>query len=540
MTHTKFKRILIIMILCITFLASTIVSVGATTNSDVLYANAFNAVNTCQNSNTQQSINHARGTIEALNGTSASWAIGEFSKQTDVVQQKLFEEFMGLLFTKNNEPKPRVPQTDINRSKDLVISFDTYEGNKPYTASWSSAVDKYQQMILEEIAKLVSTAESTKKSADIESAKNGINILLTAKNNQGVINFANSLMTRVKAIVGTEEELLKEEAVKLVTNAESTKKAVDIENAKKAVNKLLAASNNQDTINFANGLMARVNAIVDIDQELLKEKAAKLVTTAETTKKTADIESAKKAINKVLEVSNDKDTINFANKLLARVNSIIPNDDKKINVLGGRAGHNLNCVGSSSILDEATETRKIFEKCFNYLKPVTDIVDCTPYHNPSNQQDDLKYGVNKANSSNVDLFFSIHLNKAYNTIQERGIGSEVWVYDENSTEAIKRGKAILSNLEKLGFKNRGIKYSKNLFELDNTNGEAMIIECFFLESMFDTNLYNEVGFDKLGQAIANGLDSRVPFSVDPKTSIFSQPVEEIIIDNSKDSENIAE
>ncbi len=393
MKNKKLNITVMSMVICVLFLLNTFTNaIAAAPSADKLYANAFEAVTLCKNSYTQESINKARYAINQLKGSSASWAIGEFSKQTDMVQQKLFEDFMGLLFDKNNQPKASIPQTDVNKARDLVISFDTYEGNKPYTAAWSSAVDKYQQMLMADVLKLVTNAESTKKINDIATAKQGVNSLLTAKNNQGVIN-------------------------------------------------------------FANGLMTRVNAIVPIDR-------------------------------------------NYK--------------------LAGRAGHNFKAVGSSLILDESTEARKIFTSSFNYLNPVTDFIDCTPYHDPPNQVDDLKYGVNKANSNNADFFYSVHLNKAYSTVQDYAIGSEVWVYDSNSTEAIKKGKAILSNLEKLGFKNRGIKYSKNLFELNSTNSEAIIVECFFLDSKVDTDLYDKLGSDKIGQAIANGLDSRVPFSLETK------------------------
>jgi len=167
--------------------------------NDQLYVDAYNATFKATQFRNQASVNESRKAIDELRGK-ADWAIGEFSKQTDAIQQSLFEEFMRLLFRAGGAPKDYVPQSDVNRAKELVINFDTYEGNKPYTASWSSAVDKYQQKLIDDIVKLVENAEKTKKSIDVDSAKLGINSLLTEKNNKDVIDFASKLLERVNAI----------------------------------------------------------------------------------------------------------------------------------------------------------------------------------------------------------------------------------------------------------------------------------------------------------------------------------------------------
>lgn len=182
----------------------SITTYGATSNLDKLYTTAFQSVEICKKSYTQQSVNNARVAINDLQDTEASWAIGEFSKQVDVVQNELFSTFMDYLFSYDYQriPKQYVPQSDVNRAKDLVLDFDLYPGNKPYIASWSSTVDKYQQMLIVDIVKLVENAENTEKSIDVDSAKVGISSLLTAKNNKDVIEFANKLLERVNEIKG--------------------------------------------------------------------------------------------------------------------------------------------------------------------------------------------------------------------------------------------------------------------------------------------------------------------------------------------------
>ncbi len=107
---------------------------------------------------------------------------------------------MGLLFDSNSNSKVSVPQKDINRARDLVNSFATYEGNAPYVQSWSSAVDGYQSLIIKEVVSLVDKAEKTKKAEDVDAAKKGVTTLLTASNNPSVINFANTLKARLDSL----------------------------------------------------------------------------------------------------------------------------------------------------------------------------------------------------------------------------------------------------------------------------------------------------------------------------------------------------
>lgn len=180
--------------------------------------------------------------------------------------------------------------------------------------------------------------------------------------------------------------------------------------------------------------------------------------------------------------------------------------------IGGRAGHNERCRGAKAILDEVTENRPIFLASKQYLEKNNTFIDCTPYHNPIKQADDLNFGINKANQNKVDIFYSVHENKAYESFNGE-IGAEVWVYDRNSTKAIEAATRILNNLKALGFKNRGIKYMKEenrqLAELTRTKMNALIVECFFLEATKDVEVYKRVGPDAVGFAIANGIDPSI-------------------------------
>jgi len=191
------------MILGILLMSNVSISAyGSTSNIDKLYSTAFKAVEICKKSYTQQSVNNARSAINDLQNTEAFWAIGEFSKQVDVVQNHLFSTFMNYFFSYDYRkiPKDYVPQNDINKARALVLDFDSYPGNKPYIASWSSTVDKYQQKIIDETLGLITIAENTGNVECVAAAKCGVNKLMTAKNNLSVIDFTKRLDEKVNSI----------------------------------------------------------------------------------------------------------------------------------------------------------------------------------------------------------------------------------------------------------------------------------------------------------------------------------------------------
>lgn len=171
----------------------------AAVDYDLLYKNAYDAVVNCSDVRTQESINRARAAIAKLKGTPAAWGIGEFSKLTDTVQQELFVKFMSYIFDKNNIAKNRVPQQDINEARDLVVAFDTYEGNKAYIPTWSSALDAYQQIIIKEALTMVERAEKEKQESLVKDARLHIEDLASARN-KDVIDFAKYLSYRVNEI----------------------------------------------------------------------------------------------------------------------------------------------------------------------------------------------------------------------------------------------------------------------------------------------------------------------------------------------------
>ena len=163
-----------------------------------------------------------------------------------------------------------------------------------------------------------------------------------------------------------------------------------------------------------------------------------------------------------------------------------------------RGGHNPQCPGANGIINEVTENRKIYPSVIKWLKiDKNEVIDVTPYN--CNSSEDLKRGVNDANARNVDIFASIHLNAG------GGHGTEVLYYDSSTLGKILANR-VCNSIADLGFTNRGAKSDvRGLYELKYTEMPAIIIECLFVDSAADVVLYNKLGIDVLGKAIAEGI-----------------------------------
>lgn len=173
-----------------------------------------------------------------------------------------------------------------------------------------------------------------------------------------------------------------------------------------------------------------------------------------------------------------------------------------------RGGHNFLATGSSALIDETTEDRKVKDSVIKYLRELgNDVLDVTPGNMDSNS--DLAYGVNKANNWGAELFISIHFNKAYNSYNG-AIGTETWVYSKS--DSIKRDEEIalriVNAIAGLGFKNRGVKERIDLYELKATKMASIIVEVCFVEATEDVALYRRLGPDAIGKAIAEAISNR--------------------------------
>ena len=168
-----------------------------------------------------------------------------------------------------------------------------------------------------------------------------------------------------------------------------------------------------------------------------------------------------------------------------------------------RGGHVPKVTGARGLIDELTEDRKVKDSVIKYLRQLgCEVYDVTPNDNTPSLNSELAYGVNRSNILGVDLFISIHFNKAYDSYNG-SLGSEVCVYSSFDT-----AQRVVNGLSNLGFKNRGQKIRNNLYELNHTKMKAMIIEVCFVEASEDVALYKKLGHDLIGKTIALAVTNK--------------------------------
>lgn len=170
------------------------------------------------------------------------------------------------------------------------------------------------------------------------------------------------------------------------------------------------------------------------------------------------------------------------------------------------AGHNPDgktACGAIGLVKESTEARLVKNELIRLLRHAGHTVfDCT-CENGKNQNDVLNKILRLCNSHKVSLDISVHLNSGANDKQGNGksCGTEVLVYD-SSKEVNLVARRITENISKLGFRNRGVKFRKDLRVLNGTNSPALLIECCFVDDADDIKLYDS---KKMANAIFVGI-----------------------------------
>lgn len=171
------------------------------------------------------------------------------------------------------------------------------------------------------------------------------------------------------------------------------------------------------------------------------------------------------------------------------------------------AGHNPDgkkACGVVGLIKESTENRKVKDEVMRLLKLKGHTVyDCT-IDNGTSASDIVNKQVQKMNSySNIDLHISIHFNSGANDKvgNDKSTGTEVLVYNTVGSK-YEIAKRICSKIEKLGYKNRGVKTRTNLGVLKSSKGQSLLVECCFVDDKDDVNLYN---YKTMAKAIAEGV-----------------------------------
>lgn len=182
--------------------------------------------------------------------------------------------------------------------------------------------------------------------------------------------------------------------------------------------------------------------------------------------------------------------------------------------IGINCGHTIEGKGTGAVgyIVESVETRNVGYKVIEKLKALGHtVVDCT-INKASSSNAYLSRAVELANNTTLDVFVSIHFNAG------GGRGVEVYTYEGRQyADAV----AVCENIEKLGFRNRGVKAGTGFYVIRKTKAKSMLIEVCFVDTKSDVDLYKEVGVEAIAQAIVEGILINAPKStVEPSKTIY--------------------
>lgn len=193
--------------------------------------------------------------------------------------------------------------------------------------------------------------------------------------------------------------------------------------------------------------------------------------------------------------------------------------------IGINCGHTITGpgYGAVGIIKESEYTRKLGYAVMEKLRTRgMEVIDCTVDKAETNRSY-LNLAVNLANKENLDWFISIHFNASSS---HEGRGIEVFTYQgKKYPQAVK----ICENVEKLGFKNRGVKDGSELYTIKNTKAKAMLIEVCFCDNREDMVLYHQVGVSVMADAIVGGLLDNLVTSINTSYEKKEMSLEEFIV-----------
>lgn len=162
------------------------------------------------------------------------------------------------------------------------------------------------------------------------------------------------------------------------------------------------------------------------------------------------------------------------------------------------AGHTKSGKGSGAIgyLNESEETRKVVNLVKHYLTGKGHTVSVVNIDKASSQAEYLYLVANKANKIQADLFVSVHLNAG------KGTGCECYTWKGQKTAA---AVGICEELNKCGFRNRGVKDGSKLYVISKTKHPAVLVEVCFVDHKNDYELYKKLGVNVIAQSITRGI-----------------------------------
>ncbi|MGE5627664.1 MAG: N-acetylmuramoyl-L-alanine amidase [Solirubrobacterales bacterium] len=166
--------------------------------------------------------------------------------------------------------------------------------------------------------------------------------------------------------------------------------------------------------------------------------------------------------------------------------------------IGHNAAYDSGAVG---IRNENDCTKEVGTLVISKLRALGyDVVSTAPTRTPTSTKDSLQQRCDAANSSGADYFVSIHFNVFNGTAN----GTEVYYFDGNDVGKV-LATYVVNDVTALGYTNRGVKANSTYYVLRNTDMPSILIECAFLDSTTDMNLYNP---DAMASAIVKGLTEK--------------------------------
>ncbi|MDU5210273.1 MAG: N-acetylmuramoyl-L-alanine amidase [Clostridium sp.] len=169
-------------------------------------------------------------------------------------------------------------------------------------------------------------------------------------------------------------------------------------------------------------------------------------------------------------------------------------------VYGVNDGHTKTGPGSGAVgkIKESEHTRLVGNEVRRLLKDQGEgVINCTIDY-ASSTSESLDLIVKQANRQDLDWFIAIHFNAG------GGKGVEVYTYEGRQyQDAID----VCKNIEKLGFRNRGVKAGTGLYVIRKTKAKAMLVEVCFVDTE-DADKYLSVGYKAIAKAIVEGVLGR--------------------------------
>ena len=155
------------------------------------------------------------------------------------------------------------------------------------------------------------------------------------------------------------------------------------------------------------------------------------------------------------------------------------------------SGYDTGAVGNG--YKEQNCTREIGKLVKSKLEKLGHTVYAVAPDYANSVNESLNARVNATNSKGAAISVSIHLNA--------GGGKGVEIYTKGG-KVFTEATNILNNIVAIGYVNRGIKNGSNLALVGSILTTSMLVECCFIDSVSDMQMYNP---EKISDAIVKGL-----------------------------------